>query len=238
MKKISLILIFLFILTQPLTVMAKTPKFFKHAGGDVKELFTSWPLLILIGGGALTAGLTQIDQDINTSLNPAGKRQTFNDTLGIVGSPYVVDGLAGLTFVSGYLLHKPQLANTGEVLAESLVFTESLALGLKLAVGRNRPNGGHYSFPSAHAARFFAVATVLETLHGPAVGIPSYLLAGLVSFSRVDSHAHNLSDVVFGSALGASIGWAAARFHKHTGDYFITPLVGQNQTGVMVTRQF
>ena len=37
---------------------------------------------------------------------------------------------------------------------------------------------------------------------GPAVGIPSYTLASLIAASRLAKHAHHLSDVFGGAALG------------------------------------
>lgn len=226
------------LLLNPVQLWSKAPKIINHVGGDVTENFTSWPLLVLIGGGALAGGLTQSDQKMNRSLNPANQRETMNSVLGVAGAPYVIDSAAATTFMTGYFLHQPELAKTGEVLLETLFLTESSTLALKVAVRRTRPDGGNYSFPSGHASRSFAVATALTTLHGPVAAVPSYLIAGLISFSRLDSHAHYLSDVVFGSALGASIGWATARFHQRTGNFLIAPLVGDQQAGLLVSGNF
>jgi membrane-associated phospholipid phosphatase len=40
--------------------------------------------------------------------------------------------------------------------------------------------------------------------------LPAYALAGLVGWSRIDQREHDLSDVVFGSILGYTIGKSVA----------------------------
>jgi hypothetical protein len=61
---------------------------------------------------------------------------------------------------------------------------------------------GHYGFPSYHASSTFCLAAVIDEYYGCWAGIPAYVLAGLVGWSRIDQREHDLSDVVFGSVLG------------------------------------
>ncbi len=94
-------------------------------------------------------------------------------------------------------------------------------LGLKAAFNTSRPrndvSNGHYGFPSFHTSSTFTMASVLNEYYGWQVGVPSFVVAGLVGWSRIDERHHDLSDVVFGAALGYVIGTSVARHHL-TGD--------------------
>lgn len=219
--------------------LAKTPKLLNHLVGDISQTVASWPAVVLAGGSVAALALTQADQSIQNSFRTGRHLGSADTVFRIMGAPYIVDSLAALTFGVGALSHNEETTRTGETLLETLGFSESATLGLKLAFNRKRPNGGNHGFPSGHASRTFAVATVLETLHGPLVGIPSYLLAGLISFSRLDENAHNLSDLVFGAALGSAVGWGTAHFHKK-GDtnLLVLPMINNGVGGILVSSIF
>ncbi len=65
------------------------------------------------------------------------------------------------------------------------------------------------AFPSGHATAGLTAAVFLSRADP---GPPWYLIAGLVSFSRVYVRLHHPSDVVAGAALGLAFGLAARRF--------------------------
>jgi hypothetical protein len=67
-------------------------------------------------------------------------------------------------------------------------------------------NGGKFGFPSWHDGSMFCMAAVLDDYEGHWVGVPLYILAGLIGFSRIDTRDHDLSDVIFGGVLGYVIG--------------------------------
>ncbi len=215
-------------------VCAKTPKLFSHLGGDLKETFTSWPVFVLGGGAIAAAALTQADASIQNSFRNGRHMGKADSVFNVMGAPYLVDAGAVVTFAGGALARNEELTRTGEALVEALFFSESITLMLKGAFNRTRPNGGYYGFPSGHASRTFAVASVIETLYGPWVGLPSYLLAGLISFSRLDSNVHNTSDIVFGAALGSAIGWGTSRFHKKDPSLLVLPLMMKDGGGCLL----
>lgn len=65
------------------------------------------------------------------------------------------------------------------------------------------------SFPSGHASAAFCAATLLA--RDRRLAAPAYVLAGLVSASRVHVRIHHASDVVGGAAVGLAIGALARR---------------------------
>jgi len=84
----------------------------------------------------------------------------------------------------------------------SLIVNTVLTQGIKLSVGRERPDGGRFSFPSGHTSSTFATAAVLHGYFGWRVGIPAYGFATLIGGSRLQENRHYPSDVIFGAAIG------------------------------------
>jgi undecaprenyl-diphosphatase len=92
---------------------------------------------------------------------------------------------------------------------------------LKRTVGRRRPCAtephcwatvlppDQFSFPSGHSITAFAVAISLGTSYPAALPVLLFCAAS-VAASRVVLGMHYLSDVVAGSALGATFGYLAA----------------------------
>jgi membrane-associated phospholipid phosphatase len=90
----------------------------------------------------------------------------------------------------------------------ALQFGESFGLALsvtqllKITVDETRPNGGPYSFPSGHTSASFSCAEFLRRHYGWRAGLPAYLAATFVGYSRVESQNHYTHDVVAGAAIG------------------------------------
>ena len=80
----------------------------------------------------------------------------------------------------------------------SFIVTHSL----KRIINKERPNGGDYSFPSGHTSAAFTGAAFIEKRYGVKAGIPAYILASYVGWSRVYSKHHDYYDVVAGALLG------------------------------------
>jgi len=77
---------------------------------------------------------------------------------------------------------------------------------LKYTTQEERPSEpedhkGH-TFPSGHTAISFAGAGYWQRRYGWYAGVPAYVLAGLVGYSRVVTKSHNWLDVGVGAALG------------------------------------
>ncbi len=79
---------------------------------------------------------------------------------------------------------------------------------LKHTVSRERPDGSNsLSFPSAHTSSAFAGAGFLQRRYGWEVGLPAYIGAGYVGWSRVYADKHHVSDVLAGAALAWSVNY-------------------------------
>jgi membrane-associated phospholipid phosphatase len=103
-----------------------------------------------------------------------------------------------------------------------------LAMGttalLKVTVVETRPNGGDYSFPSGHTSSSFCSAEFLRARYGWRYGLPAYLAAAFVGYSRVESDHHYAHDVVASAAIGIAssylfttpyLGWHIALSADH-----------------------
>ena len=73
---------------------------------------------------------------------------------------------------------------------------------MKRAINKERPNEGNYAFPSGHTAAAFSGASFIHRRYGKTYGIPAYLIAGYVGWSRVQADKHDWWDIAGGAACG------------------------------------
>lgn len=126
---------------------------------------------------------------------PAISAATGSETAGDV-LQYVLPAVT-----AGLLADKRDAAG-GLQFGESFVLTLGVTHVLKIAVDETRPNGGHYSFPSGHTSASFSCAEFLRRRYGWRFGLPAYLAAIFVGYSRVESKNHYTHDVLAGAAIG------------------------------------
>nr|WP_230390917.1 phosphatase PAP2 family protein [Reinekea sp. G2M2-21] len=82
----------------------------------------------------------------------------------------------------------------------------SLTYAGKFAIGKERPDGSNnLGFPSAHTSSAFSGASFLAKRYGWDIGVPAYLAASFVGFSRVHANKHDWWDVTAGAALAMGI---------------------------------
>jgi membrane-associated phospholipid phosphatase len=177
--------------------------------GDLPHLFIPENFLPLAMGGVLTAS----DWALFDAQNPwASQLQGWNtpglfDFGNFYGEGWVEGGGAVGSWALGALTQDARLQEFGRDATESLVDATLLVTGLKVAVGRQRPDGSdHYSFPSGHAITAFCFAPVVTKYGGWEMGIPAYALATVTALARVEGSHHYLSDVAAGATLGILIG--------------------------------
>ena len=107
---------------------------------------------------------------------------------------------------------------------------------LKWGVDKQRPDGsGNDSFPSGHTADSFAAATFINQRYGWEYGVPSYIAASYVAYTRVASDKHHVEDVLAGAAIGMLAGWY---FTDPYEDISIIPLANNGTYGVFISGRF
>nr|MBA2628172.1 phosphatase PAP2 family protein [Gemmatimonadales bacterium] len=128
-------------------------------------------------------------------------------------------GILGVGIVTG----NADVQRAGGRLVASVATSALVMTGLKMAIGRSRPNEnvGAFKFhpftslsdssgvqtrgamPSGHTTAAFAVATsIADDLHSDAARVLLYTLATGTAFSRVYDNRHWVSDVAMGAVLG------------------------------------
>lgn len=77
---------------------------------------------------------------------------------------------------------------------------------LKRIIRKKRPDPStaYNAMPSGHTSASFQAATFIHIRYGSKYGIPAYLLASYVGYSRIDGvdRKHDIWDVMGGAALG------------------------------------
>ena len=85
---------------------------------------------------------------------------------------------------------------------------------LKLMAQDDSPNDEWYAWPSGHTSISMTFAAVMDEYYGPLVGWPLYALSGFVMYERMETGEHWASDVVFGAAIGFTVGKTVAGKYK------------------------
>lgn len=211
-----------------------------ETGSDFKAFPQRRSTWVILGiGGAAAALAHPVDDEVNDRLAGTGAGRFFAPGKWI-GSFYVQVGTAtGLYVIGRYMLpHKDGEPKTNKVshlgfdMLRALVVSQTLTLGIKYAVRRDRPDGECCAFPSGHSSATFAVASVLERHLGYRGAWPTFVIASYVATSRLHDNRHFLSDVLFGGALGIASGWTVVGRHGRS-TYALMPVPVKG--GVMVT---
>ncbi len=106
--------------------------------------------------------------------------------------------------------------------SKALAGTIAVTYGLKLATNKERPNReNNNSFPSGHTSVAFASAAFVQKRYGWKYGIPVYLLAGYVGYTRIEANKHDGVDVLAGAAIGVGMSYL-----------FTKPFDGKKKLGI------
>ncbi|MFH0781751.1 MAG: phosphatase PAP2 family protein [Pseudomonadota bacterium] len=119
---------------------------------------------------------------------------------------------------------------------ESFAATLATTYALKLSINKERPNGGSMSFPSGHTSAAFSGASFIQKRYGWEYGVPAYLAASFVGWSRVESKEHYVEDVLAGAAIGIASTYIFTDSYKEK--IAVTPFLGDKAAGLVLSGSF
>lgn len=137
-----------------------------------------------------------------------------DEAIQLLGNPGTHFAATGVLWLTSALTRDLKQHEVAQTLTQALAVNGVSTMLLKVAANTYGPDGEGLAWPSGHTSSAFTVAAVVNEYYGPLAGIPSLALAGLVGYQRIDSRAHDFSDVVFGGMMGYVIGTSIARDQK------------------------
>ena len=215
-----------------------------NLGMGLVGVFHEDNLVPLLVGGTAAGASSFFDQDVrDTVTDPFAWSETFETAGGPLYSAVFVAGM----FTAGRFAHGDRFRAMTYDMLDAAVVSAAYCSVLKVAVGRERPNGqDEKSFPSGHTANAFALAAVAERHYGWKVGAPAYALAALMGASRVNEDKHWLSDVVAGATLGYIVGRTVVRVNgrpledgvRRGAALSVSPILARHARGVTLSVVF
>ena len=212
-------------------------RWLKQFGGDISSLWSDELFLWLAFGGGLTlAAGPEADHDVvqRVAHDPTFRglfwagRVNVGDVL---GQHYTHIGIPAAIAMAGLFAGNESAVEAGSDLLRAQLVNGLFTRALKLAP-RQRPSGGHASFPSGHTSASFTTAAVLWRRWGWKAGLPAVAVATYVGASRLDRH-HYLSDVAFGATIGTIVG-TSVKINARQSHLTVAPMVNRDAVGFTV----
>lgn len=207
----------------------------RNLGRGIAGVFSKDNLAPFVLGAAGTGVGWRFDQTARTAL--AGRAEEFGETGATVGGLRVMLPLTLSLFTAGRFAHDGAFRAFSYDATQAVLVNGLYTEVLKKAASRTRPDGSNrLSFPSGHTSSAFALATVAERHYGWKVGVPSYLAASAIGFSRIERSKHHLSDVLAGATIGFITGRTVVRTNggpvgRHR-SFSLAPMTDAQGTGV------
>jgi membrane-associated phospholipid phosphatase len=182
-----------------------------------KTSYWNLPNVLLLSatmGGSIAIRETGVDDTIRDRTHGQHELGDMSETIQVIGHPATHLGAAGVLWLVSDLTKDMKEHEVAKSLIQALAVNDVSTLLLKASTNTRGPDNEHFAWPSGHTSSAFATAAVLNEYYGPWVGIPSFAMAGLVGYQRIDSREHDFSDVIFGAVLGYAIGSSIAHDNK------------------------
>jgi membrane-associated phospholipid phosphatase len=181
-------------------------------GRDTVGVFSSDNLAPFLVSAAASGGGAFFDNNVQRYFAVQRRAKWLGDFGDQLGQAYVIGPLAAALFGAGRLAHDQRFRDATYDIAEVTLVAVTYTTALKYATQRTRPDGSDkLSFPSGHTSNAFAWATVGAHYYGWKLGVPGYLVAGMIGVARMEKRAHHLSDVLAGAGIGYIVGRTAVR---------------------------
>lgn len=176
--------------------------------------------------GAIFSSIILFSHDAEASEDQSGD---IAANIGAVGIPVVAGSVA--LFKEDY--------DGFWMFAKGAAYTLAATQALKYTVREERPNGeDDLSFPSGHSSSAFQGASYLQFRYGWKYGLPAYISAGLVGYSRVENDHHYWRDVIAGAVLATTIQYLVTDAYIDSNKVMITPVINQDHVGIAASFSF
>jgi len=197
----------------------------------------------LVGGAGAAAG-SFADDEVRDSVNSSGSG--WGRTFETAGGPVWGSLFTAAMFTAGRFSDRPRFRAMTYDMVDAVIVNFAYSEVIKAAVGRERPNDeNNQSFPSGHASNAFTIATVVERHYGWKLGVPAYVIAGVVGASRIQQDKHYVSDVVAGATLGYIVAGTVVRLNSRplekgarVASLQVSPIVGGRTRGLRLVVTF
>jgi len=180
------------------------------------------------------------DEDVREYFEDNDSSLAETDDFGsIIGNPALHFGVACAWY--GIAVEKRDAKNHAfsKVMIEALAVNGLTTSLLKVSMNDQSPNGEYYGWPSGHMSSSMCFASVIHEYYGWPAAIPFYLLAGYSGASRLQDREHDLSDLVFGAALGWVVGHSVVKGElPQVGGFYVLPYADRGAGGLMFVKGF
>ena len=180
------------------------------------------------------------DEDVRHYFEDHDSSLAETDDFGtIIGNPGLHFLVGGTWYLSAVQQRDARHHEMSKVLLEALIVTNASTMAFKLGMDDRSPNGEKWGWPSGHTSSSVCVAAVMNEYYGWKAGVPLYLLAGYSAATRLQDREHDLSDLVFGAALGYVAGHSVVKGElPEIGGFTVLPYADRNAGGVMFVKGF
>lgn|GEM_PF-954626 len=209
---------------------------------DSKDYITNKSnIAILLVGGAASGYVRAVhDDEIEDHFE---NHDTFGRdfTIALGAIPITELGLTGAGYLTGVLIEDQEMYQVSRSMIEAQALSGIYTMALKLIAQDDSPNGEYYAWPSGHTSISMTFAAVMDEYYGPVVGWPLYALSGFVMYERMETGEHWASDVVFGAAIGFTVGkTVAGKYKPQLFGMDVSPYMDpfSQSTGIALSKRF
>jgi hypothetical protein len=209
----------------------------KDTFGNVENL-----AVLSVAFGADRVVRHNLDGDVRREFLLRGDHSSLHETGdfgSVAGNPFLHFGIAAAWY--GISVDRRDVKNYSfsKTMIEALVVNDLWTMLFKVGMEDRSPNGEWGGWPSGHMSSSVAFASVVHEYYGWGPAIPLYLLSGYIGATRLQDREHDLSDLVFGAALGWCVGHSVVKGElPQIGGFTALPYGGNGVGGLMFVKQW
>jgi len=157
----------------------------------------------------------------------------------VIGNPALHFGIAGAWYLASVHGQDQENYAKSRTLFQALLVNGLSTMLLKVSMDDEAPNDEDWGWPSGHTSSSMCFAAVMHEYYGWKVGVPLYLLSGYAAATRLEDREHDLSDVVFGAALGLVVGHSVVQGElPQVAGFYLLPYGGRDAGGLMLVKRW